>query len=60
MFCNLDELMPFLLYFLYSTIDQFRSTCAKSFTWFCTTILIPHDKMSCKGDGSSASSVDLS
>ena len=41
-------------------IDQFRNTCDKKITLFRTTIFIPRDKMSGKGDVSSTSSVDLS
>ena len=37
-----------------------HDTCDKKCTWFRTTIFIPCDKMSGKGDVSSASSVDLS
>ena len=59
MFRNLDQLMMSLLCFLHYIIDQFHNTCDKNFTRFLTTIFIPCDKMSGKGDGSSASSVDL-
>ena len=31
MFCNLDELMTSLLWFLHYIIDQFRNTCYKNF-----------------------------
>ena len=61
MFCNLDELMASLLFFLHYIINQFRNTCDKKFQ------LIPYNhfrsmrkKLSGKGDWSSASSVDLS
>ena len=60
MFCNLDELMTSLLCFLLYIIEQFRNTCDKKVTSFRRTIFIPCEKMSGKGDGSSASSVDLS
>ena len=62
MFCNLDELMKSLLCFLHYIIDQFRDICDNFFffTSFRTTIFVPSDKMSGKGDGSSASCVDLS
>ena len=63
MLCNLDELITSLLCccFLYEIIDQFHNICnIFFFTWFHTTIFIPCDKMSGKGDGTSASSVDLS
>ena len=59
MFCNLDEVMTPLLCFLHYIIDQFRITFDKK-CYFITIIFIPCKKMSGKGDGSSASSVDLS
>ena len=61
MFCNPDELMTSLLWFLQYIIDQFRNTCdITKFTGFLATIFIPCDKMSAEGDVSSARSVDLS
>ena len=60
MFCNLDELMTSPLCFLHYIIEQFRNTCDKKFNSFHRTIFIPCEKMSGKGDGSSASSVDFS
>ena len=46
-------------YFLHYIIDQFRNTCDNFFTSFRTAIFIPCDKISGKGDVSSASSVGL-
>ena len=46
--------------FLHYIIDQFCNTCDKKMCLIQTTIFIPCDKMSGKGDVSSASSVDLS
>ena len=60
MFCNQDELMTSLLCFLHYIIDQFRNTCDKIFYLIPYNHFIPCNKMSGKGDGSSASSVDLS
>ena len=60
MFCNRDELMSSPLCFFYYIIDQFGNTYDKN------SYLIPYNhfhsihKMSSKGDGCFASSVDLS
>ena len=59
LFCKLDELMMLLLCCLHYIRDPNRNACDKK-NWFHTAIIIPWDKMSGKGDGSSASSVDLS
>ena len=59
MLYNLDELTTSLLCFcfFFYIIDQFRNTCTKFL--FRATSLIPCDKMFGKGDGSSASNLDL-
>ena len=51
----------FLFFVLHYITERFRNTCDIFFyTGFRTTIFISCEKMSGKGDGSSASSVDLS
>ena len=53
-FCFLFFCLFVFFFFLFYIIDRFRNTCDNSFTSFHTTIVIPCDKMSGKGDEFSA------
>ena len=59
MFCKLDEIMHHYFVVCITSKTDFVLLVTTHFIWFCTTIFIPCDKMSGKGDGLSASSVDL-
>ena len=60
MFGNRDKLMTSLFCFLHYIIDQFCNTYDKNIHAIPYNRFIPCEKISGKGDGSSASSVDLS